>query len=302
MTLNRLFRGWRRFAGALLLALATGVYAQSTVVEVITLRYRTAEQVMPVLRPLLDKAGTMTGMQNQLILRTTPSNLADLRKVLDSIDAMPRRLMITVRQDAGVERERSEAQAGGRVVMGSTTGSVGGDAARGAGGSVEVRSGNDVLRGRVDSTRSLREDRNVQSVQVLEGNSAFIAVGQSVPVQQIIAAPVLINGSVVNPVGANTQYRDTQSGFYVLPRTSGDRVVLEISPQLESFAAPAQNLPQGSVNMQRAATTVAGRLGEWIEIGGVAQGANSRQDVILGSTRDLSSGNRRILVKVDEVR
>lgn len=264
--------------------MAALAHAQPATVEVITLRYRTAEQVMPALRPLLDKSGTLTGMQNQLIVRTTPANLAELRKVIAAIDTQPRQLMITVRQDAGLERERSEAQAGGRVVVGT-------------GGGEET-----ALRARVDGTRSLREDRNVQNVQVLEGNSAFIAVGQSVPVQQIIAAPTLVNGRVVNAVGANTQYRDTQSGFYVLPRTNGDRVVLEISPQLESFAAPAQNLPQGSVNQQRATTTVAGRLGEWIEIGGVAQGASGRRDAILGSTREIASGNQRILVKVDEVR
>ncbi|MEO7728512.1 MAG: hypothetical protein ABIS45_14755 [Burkholderiales bacterium] len=38
------------------------VHAQSRVIEVITLRYRIAEQVMPILKPLLDKAGTMRGM------------------------------------------------------------------------------------------------------------------------------------------------------------------------------------------------------------------------------------------------
>ena len=86
------------------------------------------------------------------------------------------------------------------------------------------------------------------------------------------------------------------------PRLAGDRVILEISPQRDTFAAPVQNLPSGSVNTQRAATTVSGRLGEWMEIGGVAQSATNQQTVILGRTRETSSDNRRILVKVDEIR
>ncbi|MGP1676919.1 MAG: secretin N-terminal domain-containing protein, partial [Burkholderiales bacterium] len=68
--------------------------------EVITLKYRSAEQVIPVIRPLLAPGGSVSGMQNQLILRTTSANLKDLKKVLASLDTLPRRLMISVRQDA----------------------------------------------------------------------------------------------------------------------------------------------------------------------------------------------------------
>jgi len=88
----------------------------------------------------------------------------------------------------------------------------------------------------------------------------------------------------------------------VLPRLAGDRVTLEINPQRDTLARPEQNLPRGSVNIQRAGTTVSGRLGEWIELGAVAQGVSNQQSAILGSTRETSEGNRRILLKVDEIR
>src|SRR5258706_7610217 len=92
-----------RYKLVLLLAVlwitAAPAFGQNAVLEVIPLKYRTAEQVMPVLKPLLDKNGSMSGMQNQLIIRTTPANLSDLKQVLASIDTMPRRLVITVRQD-----------------------------------------------------------------------------------------------------------------------------------------------------------------------------------------------------------
>ena len=248
-TFNRILQVIALF---LLFAAPFSLFAQNPAVEVITLKYRTAEQVMPLLRPLLDKTGTMTGLQNQLVVRTSPANLNDLKKVLATIDAMPRQLLITVRQDAAVDRERSEAQAGGRIVTGAGSVVVG-DAPRG---------GESGLRGRIDN----------------------------------------INGKPVDRVSNNVDYRDAQTGFHVLPRLAGDRVILEISPQRDTFAAPVQNLPSGSVNTQRAATTVSGRLGEWMEIGGVAQSATNQQTVILGSTRETSSDNRRILVKVDEIR
>lgn len=272
--------------------LPAAVSAQNGVVEVITLKYRTAEQVIPLLRPLLDKSGSMTGMQNQLIVRTSPGNLNELKKILATIDAVPRRLLITVRQDAALDRDRGEAQASGRIVTGS--GSIG----VGEGG----RFGDSGLRARIDNTRSLSDDRNTQTIQVLEGNSAYINIGQSVPVPKSQVTRSVVNGQVVERVSNSVEYRDAQTGFHVLPRVSGDRVMLEINPQRDTFATPEQNLPPGSVNTQRAATTVAGRLGEWIELGGVSQGVTSQQSMILGSTRETSSDNRRILVKVDEIR
>ena len=47
---------------------------------------------------------------------------------------------------------------------------------------------------------------------------------------------------------------------------------------------------------------MSGRLGEWMEIGRLVQGAANEQSVILGSTRETSTDNRRILIKVDLIR
>ena len=278
-------------------------FAQNAALEVITLKYRTAEQVIPVLKPLLDKTGTLSGMQNQLIVRTTPRNLAELKQVLATLDAVPRRLMITVRQDAVLDRDRTQMDASGRASAGGTgvvAAIPGRSGARGGAG--EVQRGDDVIRGRIDNTRSLDADRNTQSLQVLEGNGAFIRTGQSVPVPQRPVVRTIVNGQVVDRVNNAVEYRDVLTGFYVLPRLAGDRVTLEINPQRDTLASPEQNLPRGSVNVQQAATTVSGRLGEWIEVGGVAQGVANERSMILGSTRETSSDNRRILLKVEEIR
>ena len=165
-----------------------------------------------------------------------------------------------------------------------------------------MQRGDDVLRSRIDNTRTLNADSDTQTLQVTEGNSAFIRTGQSVPVPQRQVARTVVNGQVVERVSDAVEYRDVLTGFYVVPRLAGDRVALEINPQRDTLAGPGQNLPRGSVNIQHAATTVSGRLGEWIEIGGVAQGVTSQQTTILGSTREVSSDNRRILLKVEELR
>lgn len=275
--------------------------AQATVLEVIALRYRTAEQVIPVLKPLLDRSGTLSGMQNQLIVRTTPANLAELKQVLATLDAQPRQLLITVRQDSMLDRERTQADLSGRIT-GSNAGVTIPPTTNPGGGTVTIQRGNDIVRGRVDSTRSVESDGNTQSVRVLEGNSAFIRAGVSVPVRSQAPARTIVNGRVMESYGNAVEYRDVASGFYVVPRLAGDRVTLEINPQRESLATPAQNLPRGSVNIQAASTTVSGRLGEWIEVGGIVQSVDNQQSAILGSARESSRDNRQILLKVEELR
>src|SRR5262249_58812951 len=87
---SALYRGV--LLGVCLAALARSAWADPQVMEVITLGYRQAEEVIPLLRPLLAPGGALTGASNQLIVRTTPANLAELKKVLAVMDSEPRQL------------------------------------------------------------------------------------------------------------------------------------------------------------------------------------------------------------------
>jgi hypothetical protein len=88
---------------------------QNLVVEVISLRYRTAQELIPILQPMVAREGSLSGLQSQLIVRTTPANLEDIKRILASVDVMPRQLLITVRQDADITNERSGATVSGSV-------------------------------------------------------------------------------------------------------------------------------------------------------------------------------------------
>ena len=57
------------------------------------------------------------------------------------------------------------------------------------------------------------------------------------------------------------------SGFEVLPRVSGDTVTLEIRP----FRAKRSPSGGGVIEQQELSTTVSGKLGEWMSIGGVEE-------------------------------
>ena len=135
-----------------------------------------------MLKPLLAPGGTISALQNRVIVRTTPQNLAELRKVLDAVDTMPKRLVISVRQEATGSSQASEAEVSGSIGTDDARVTVPGSR-RKKGAGAEVRKGDDVVRGRVLDSQSAATDRGVQTVQVLEGNEAHIRVGQSVPVR-----------------------------------------------------------------------------------------------------------------------
>jgi hypothetical protein len=126
--------------------------------EIIPLRHRTVDQVLPALRVLLEPGGTLSGDRGQLIVRTSPGNLAQLKQALAAIDRPLRRLQISVRFDDAAEASSQGIEAGGRVSN------------RGA--RVELQGRND---------RSHATERVDQRIQVLEGGRALIMTGQSTP-------------------------------------------------------------------------------------------------------------------------
>lgn len=278
---------------ALLLMLPLLAFAQQEM-EIIPLKNRTVDQVMPVIRPLVEPGGALSGMNNQLILRASRKNREEIKQALAALDTPARQLVIRVTQNRDAAMQRSGAEAFGSVgndhvrVTQPPTGVAAG------GGTVVIRKGDSVIGGQVVETRSTRTASAAQSVQVVEGGRAFINVGQSVPLpmQQVVLGP---GGAIVTNT---TVYRDIGQGFYAEPRLAGDRVMLEISPQ---FDTPG-NAGYGSVNTQRVSTTVSGRLGEWIELGGSGQQAGGTQRGNLSVGTSEVRDNRSVWLMVEEVR
>jgi type II secretory pathway component GspD/PulD (secretin) len=223
--------GRRRFLASLLLLASVPAHAE---LEILPLRHRTVDQVLPALQPFVEPGGVIQGMSGQIIVRASPQNIAELRRLLESLDTPARRLLISVTQDAATA---------------ARAGTVG----------VGVRGrGNEVDLGIAAGERRTRSAENIaQQVQALEGSPAAIAVGTAVPTAVTTWGP---NG-VVTTTGGFAQF---DTGFSVTPRLAGDRVFLDIAPQRASVQ------PGGSASVQRVATSVSGRIGEWIPLGGVS--------------------------------
>ena len=282
-----------RIFTALLFCLSFPLYAEPLELEVITLKYRTAQDVLPVVQPFVHQAGgTVTGTQNRLIVRTTRANLAEVRQILAGIDTLPRRLLVTVKQDTGLSAIQRSAELSGNAAVGKAQVVVPPTGRNSRGLVIERQQSGNSVRAQVQGSDSRGNENNVQQLQVLEGNEAFIGAGQSVPVPQ----QTIIQTPQGTQVVQNTQFRDAASGFYVRPRVTGEQVRLEVRPQRERLG------PDGSIDTQSVSSVVSGRLGEWIELGGIVQGRTQQNSGLASRDSERSSDQRRIYIKVEEIR
>lgn len=275
--LIRMLRLW----GLLLLLLGAGPLLAQQGLEVLPLQHRSVEEVLPVLRPLVEPGGSLSGMNNQLFLRASERNRAEIRKALAAMDVPARRLVIRVATDLS----QTEQYRGGRV-----QGSLGNDRVRignaDTGGSNQVRA-------QVYDSRSATAGGGTQMVQTVDGGRAYIQVGTSlaVPMRQVVLGP---GGAVVSET---VEYRDVGRGFYAEPRVRGDRVSVDISQQSD---APGRR-GDASIQVQRLSTTVSGRLGEWLQLGGTGQDASSRRQGTLSLSTSEVRESRGIWLMVEEL-
>lgn len=261
-------RDLRRLVLALLCACAT-VAAFAQALEVIDLRHRPAEQVLPQVQAIVGVRGAVTGSGFKLFVRSDQATLVEIRRMLAAIDVPQRRLLISVRQVDTSATSNVEIRSGAILSPGNST----------VVGSAGARS--EDARGDV-----------IQQVQALEGSSAFIRVGE----QRLESGVVVIGGLqgsgatvVQTPVQADT-------GVYVVPHLNVEQVVLDIRPQRESFG------DRGEIRRHALATRASGRLGEWIDLGATEAHAQGSGAQMLGLDRSSASVRMHVQVKVEELK
>lgn len=265
----------------LLLALICCPVVADSSLEIIQLKGRTADEIIPLIKPFAGQGGTITGMGNQLIIRASPERMMDILKILEKIDRPPRRLMIYVRQGRLADSERQRISAGVNVDIGEHLGVGIGD-----------RAPKDTVRLHARSKRT-RSDLDVtQRIQTLEGRPAYIATGKAIPIQE---QSTYIAGGIIYQQDT-TRFRNATTGFYVIPQLNGDRVTLQISPHLDQ-----EGQIYGTFEVQQAQTTISGRLGEWLPVGGIEHSSNQTGSGLVRRHTTTTRDERQILLLVEEI-
>jgi hypothetical protein len=250
----------------------------SAATEVLPLSYRTADEVLSVVQSTLGSEGRVSAYGNQLIVNASPAKIDEVRALLMQLDTEPRRLLISVDSSESSYQTDRGYRADGSI----------------SSGDAEVQVGRGEVNGR-DQVRIIRRSTDsrgggTQQVQATEGYPALIQVGQSVP----------LTSQGLDPYGqpySNTQYRNVTRGFYVTASLSGELVHISISSNRDRLS---QSQP-GAIDVQSTDTRVSGRLGEWINIGGVSEQSQADQGGFLQQRSTQGREDMNLRVKVDVV-
>lgn len=144
----------------LMLGMSLAVAAQD--IAVIQLRNRPAEDLQPLLLPMLNGNDSLVPNHMQLIIKADPATIREIRGLVEQLDRRPHRLLISVAQGTNITAESLNAG------IGVGTGPHGG---------VRVQGG-------IAASGRQHANRASQTVQTLDGQLAMIQAGEDVPSRQ----------------------------------------------------------------------------------------------------------------------
>jgi type II secretory pathway component GspD/PulD (secretin) len=281
------------FAVALLslLLYLTAPAAQAETIATIQLQNRPAEEVIPIVKPMLGPNDSITGQGFKLFLRASPETQKQVRQMIQSLDVAAKMLLISVFQ--GNDRDLRALGVSGDFKAQSSDGSVsiGSDKSRGRGADISYSTRNASGSVSTISTRGRLQDNPIHQLRVTEGTEGYIETGKQIP--YFSGANWIAPGAVVGGV----DYKDVTTGFYVLPRVHGEQVTMQVSP----FKQSESRTRGGDINTQSANTTITGRLGDWLPIGGTTEQTQRSQSSIGSYSETRSRNNESIWIKADLV-
>ncbi|EUJ11388.1 type II secretory pathway, component PulD [Methylophilaceae bacterium 11] len=248
-----------------------------TELRVFTLQHRFAQDLYAAISPLVDESGTVTGMNNQLIVRATPAQLAEIEAVIAQLDVARVNRRITVQSQQNQQSTMDNTQISGNVRRGRVIIGNNPNAAPNS--------------GRIDVTRNEQHttQNSQQFLQVVDGERAYIRVGTLVPFTQEWITLTRRYAQVTR----STDWVEVSTGFAVRPRTIGNQVELEITPRISN------GYGQQSIDFETLSTIVHVSLGEWVDIGQTMQQRDDVSRKILGSQTGTSYQKSGLSIKVD---
>ena len=257
-------------------------FAAETIIEVITLYNRPASEIQPLISPMLEDTDRVMADGSNLIVKTTPERLNEIKKFINNLDTRLNNLIITVIQSRHTTAE--ELNAAARVNLNIPIDDLSKSSGR--------------ITGHYDKAKIQNANESTQTIRTLEGNSAYITVGKTYPIQNV---QIYNSGYGYPAVSTSTEFIDATTGFAVTPRLteqhpiSGEQqVILDVSPWSDNVNV------QGQIEFQNVQSTIKINLGQWVELGGIDEDGHSSANGNLATIRQTNQNRAHILVKVDK--
>jgi type II secretory pathway component GspD/PulD (secretin) len=251
----------------------------ATEFKIITLQHRFAEDILPAILPLIGNEGTASAMQNNLIIRTSPANMAEIEQIITTLDTARQNLKITINRNKSLSFNGNAAEVSGRKRIGNTT--------------IETTNSRRIIRNgvalNIENQQSKSNISNTQFIQVMDGRDAFISVGQSIP----FTSEWINLTQRYASVQRTTEFIDIDTGFAVRPRIIGDLIELEVTPRF------SQMTQSGNIDFETLTTTIRTQRGEWVDLGEIMQQKDEVSRAIFNWNNNNQSSNSQLLIKVN---
>lgn len=251
----------------------------ATEFKIITLQHRFAEEILPAIRPLVGNDGTASAMQNNLIIRTSPANMAEIEQIISTLDTARQNLKITVNRNSNLSTSGSSAEVNGHKRIGNV--------------SIKTDNSHRIIRDgvalNIENQQSKSKLGNTQFIQVIDGEKAFISIGQSIPYTQ---EWVNFTQRYIS-VQRTTEFVTIDTGFAVRPRMIGNQIELEVTPRF------SQLNQRGVIDFEALTTTIRTSRGEWVDLAGIMQQKDDVSRAILSWKTNYQASNGQLLIKVE---
>lgn len=251
----------------------------ATAFKIITLQHRFAEDILPAIQPLVGSGGTASAMQNNLIIRTSAENMAEIEQLISTLDTARQNLKITVNRSKNSNTDQSQANVAVRKRIGNVVLETDSRQRR-------VRDGASL---NIENRQIRSNSLNSQFIQVMDGEKAFISVGQSIPYTQ---EWVSLTQRYIS-TQRTTEFVAIDTGFTVRPRTIGSLVELEVTPRF------AQLNQRGMIDFETLTTTIRASRGEWIDLADIMLRKDDVSRAILSRQGDYQSSDSQLSIKVE---
>src|SRR2546428_14029455 len=83
----------------LLLSLFCNYASAQTEFKIISLQHRFAEDLLPVVQPMVGEGGAASAINNQLLIRATPDRMAAIEQMVATLDVSRKNGRITISHD-----------------------------------------------------------------------------------------------------------------------------------------------------------------------------------------------------------
>ena len=252
----------------LLMILAPILYAADTI-HYFDLKNRPADEVIPLIRPLLNDTEAMSGDGYQLFIKAPASRVKEIESLISSVDRASKTFRISVTNDEYAASNENNINASVQIESGDVTVNAGKYPRKEPGVTVDI-----------DTRNTESKSDKTQFVQVQEGKPAYISKEnlRITPIYSYVQRP---NGNFL--IEHNRLTPSKQDGFYVVAR-SADSESASIS--IQSASSSSNRAYQGYGQEQTYIdTTLRVRLGEWFEIGGNTDTRSSDSKGILYRTK-----------------